>query len=372
MVVGTRDDAERRLAGALSRHIGYTSGAYDLDRIFSTLQPFTTRTSAYRDELVAFLQEAGGKRADEGKSSDYLGEVLSFATSMGLLEAVSSRDAKLVRYAATEIGRSALGAQAVENSAFLRFFIAKIVLQADADFLLPLLLYYQEGKDGELVPYFAEFVESLRNKRLDWLNTAFPERVLFERIASQIPWLKKSKSQNRLYQVDLPTANTARHHATPRNGWIEQLGMFNREAGQLTKFGADVARALAPSGNYFWLAPASDVLAALAISTAPAGEPEDEMSFHHDAMPPSQAELDGLVEDLKEVLIQAYGAGKLIHASQASLRVGVEYVSFRCYADQRSYDWEPVTDAVFQRNKDLLQRYSAKKGKLGFYKVQRL
>ena len=57
--VGNREEGEKLIAKALSRHIGYTSGAYDLKRIFSVLEVFREESSAYRDEIVAYLGATG-------------------------------------------------------------------------------------------------------------------------------------------------------------------------------------------------------------------------------------------------------------------------------------------------------------------------
>lgn len=368
MAISTREEAERQLAKALSRHIGYTSGAYDLDRIFATLQPFTSRTSAYKDELVTFLGEDGDKA--EAPSPEYRADILSFASAMGLIEAISAREAKLVRYAPTELGRSVLGAQSLGSPDFYRFLMSKIVLRADADFLLPMLLFYQEGSSQkQLIPYFAEFARELRSRRLEWMKSSFPERVLFERVAAQIPWLKRSKVPGNFYEIDLPSANTARHHATPRSRWIEQLQMFDRATGRLSQFGLDVVHSLVQQDTYFWLSPARDALDALGLTELPLGQAEDQLSFHRQEALPTRSEVENLVGDLKSVLIAGYNAAKLVHASQASLRLAVEYISFRSYQDARSYDWESVLEALFLENKDALQRYSARKGKIGFYRV---
>jgi hypothetical protein len=174
-----------------------------------------------------------------------------------------------------------------------------------------------------------------------------------------------------LYGVDIPTANTARHHATPRNGWIEQLRMYDREAGRLTTFGEDVTQALVAGDRYFWISPAKDVLDALRLTDAPSGLMEDDISFHRDATPPDASEAHSVVEGLRETLLAGYGAAKLVHASQASLRLAVEYVSYRSYSDKRLYRWEGIVDTLFQENRELFQRYSARKGKIGFFKVNR-
>lgn len=361
--VGTRDDAELLLSRSLSRHIGYTSGAYDLERIFSTLEPFSTQTSVYKEELVQYLAEP--------KSDKYRREILSFATSMGLLEVVSSREAGLVRLAATELGRSLLGVRATGDMQFYNYFSIHVVLRADADFLVPLLLYFRSHDNTKLLPFFAAFQAELRQRRLEWLLQTFPEKILMDRIVERLTWLSISKSALGSYEADLPTMNTVRHHATPRQGWLEQLGMLDRDKRTLTVLGSDVLRALTPDGGFFWLAPPEEALETLRIASTsrPAGAREDTLNFSVPSKAASESELNRLVEDTSSIMIETYGSAKLIHASQASLQIAVKYINYRSYVDRRKYNVEDVFSWIFREKRGILERYSAHKGSIGFYRV---
>lgn len=370
MVTASREEAERLVAKALSRHIGYTTGAYDLGRIFASLEPFAGRTSAYKDELVAYLANAEGQ-GSATTSADYRAEILSFSTAMGMLEVVSTREARLVRYASTELGRSILGAKAIGDDDFFRYYMAEVVIRADADFIVPLLIYHETSPPIQINEFFAEYAATLRNLRFEWLISALPERILLERVAAQVHWLKRKKSARGTYEVDIPTANTARHHATPRMGWIEQLGLYDRSTRGLTKFGSDVLRALAGDGRYFWVAPPEDALQALGLTNYPEGQTEDRLTFHGVGAPPSEADMLALVDDLRRVMAAGYPAAKLVHAPQASLQLPIEYVSFRSYMDGKSYDWQIALDHLFLAHKSEFQRYSAKKGKIGFYRAMK-
>lgn len=367
--VGNREEGEKLIAKALSRHIGYTSGAYDLKRIFSVLEVFREESSAYRDEIVAYLGATGEAAHAQPTTPEYRADVLSFASAMGLVEAVSTRDARVPRFSATELGRSIMGAAAVGDADFYNFYSAQIVLRADADFLIPILTFVREAPSIGLNDYFVAFQTKLRGRRFDWLQTAFSEPILMERIASQLPWLKRRKGPHRLYDVDKPTANTARHHATPRQGWLEQLGMVDASRRVLTDFGRDVLAALAPCDDYFWLAPPDHVLDALRLGSRPAGQSEISLRFSSVAVLPTQEELESLVDDLALVMKDGFSTARLVHASQASLQLPIEYVHFRAYRDGRAYEWEAVLDILFQRFRGELERYSARKGKIGFYRV---
>jgi hypothetical protein len=368
MVIGSRDDAERALARALSRHIGYTSGAYDLKRIFSVLDIFHDRTSVYRDELVALLGQGVPEDSPDALSIEYRSDILSFATSMGLVEIVSAREAKLARFAATELGRSFLGARALDDPKFTGFYAAQVVLRADADFIVPILAFSRGGARAALQTSFVEFQKRLREVRLEWLLANFKEPILFERVASHIPWLRRKKASGALYEAEIPTLNTARHHATPRLGWLEQLGLLNRKDQSLTSFGHDVVNAL-DIDTYFWLAPPEEALRTLRLDAPPPGQPEDALNFAGHTAPPSEGQAIALVADVAEIMTRGFSAGKLVHASQASLLLPIEYIRYRSYVDGVEYNWSSILELLFSTYRGVFDRYSAHTGKIGFYRV---
>jgi hypothetical protein len=122
---GSRAELEAYLVKALSRYIGYTAGAFDLDRIFSVLEFFADAPSAYQTELVDFLRkkaqtEDGGEESAPGDV--YLNDVIDFATSMQIIEIVSDRNARVRKLAPTELGRSVMGAKNVKDKDYHNFF----------------------------------------------------------------------------------------------------------------------------------------------------------------------------------------------------------------------------------------------------------
>jgi hypothetical protein len=370
MMPSSREDSEKALGRALSRHIGYTSGAYHLNRIFSVLDQFKDRTSAYKQELVSsMIATSADERGRDEISEDYAGEILNFAVAIGLLDSVSGRHANLTRFAATETGRSILGVSTLGQPDFLRFYRAQIILRADADFLVPILLYYDNDRDDDLLSHFAMFIAELRHARLAWLIKNFPEPVLLERVVEHIGWIKRGRGPaGRFLPAELKP-DTVRHHATPRQGWVEELGMIDRKKKNLTSFGKDILTFLAPASKYFWLAPPSDVLDSMGVTDRPEGLPEDRMKFSVSVSSPTEVEIARLCEDVRRVMLTGYTSAKLIHAAQASLQLPIEYIAYRSYRDRKNYDWERVIDTVFQANRESLQRYSAHKGKIGFYRV---
>ena len=328
-----RDELEADLARSLSRYIGYTTAAYDLKRIVSTLDPFADKPSAYTAEVIEFLEVTS---AEEELTQDYLEGVLTFATSMGILESVSDRNARLRRLAPTQLGRSLMGVASLDIPSFYEFFLSKVVLMSDADALMPVLLAVQSDLRGdELRSNYVSFQMGLRERRLNWLNSAFPERTLLSRVADQISWLKADRASPRPYKTAPLTLNTARHHVTPRQGWLRQLGMVAHNSFELTEFGCDVVNALTVNHEFFWLGPPEGTEEGLRIEAGVriGGPFEDTFNFRHDIRKPDDVEYEKIVEDTAKIMMSAYLRAKLVFAPQASLQIPIQYIYFRSYKD---------------------------------------
>ena len=378
MIVGTsRDEAERALVGALSRHIGYTTAAYDLDRIFGILDMFADNTSAYESDIVAFLKSRTPSvpaRAVRGAESGYVREVLSFATSMRILEIVSERNTRIKRYAPTQTGRAIMGARAAGDDAFFGFFRTKLVLFADADALVPVVLLSQRGLLGQrLFAEYRRYLFDLRLRRLTWLRTAFSERLVFDRFVDRLPWVSRSRDLLAPPQIEEIAAHTARHHVTPRRRWLVQLGLTTAVDGPPTEFGKDVLDSLLHNGKYFWLGPDGDVQAGLRIppDKRQAGPFEDALGFRTQPGTPSDASIDALVDETATLMMEAYPRARFVYSPQAPLVLPVEYIAYRAYADCLDYPWRNVLELVFKRYRHSLERFSARRGPIGFYTVKR-
>jgi hypothetical protein len=368
----TRADAERALSHALSRYIGYTTAAYDLDRIISVLEFFADRPSAYKEEIVAGLRQYE-RDTVSGQSSGYLSEVLNFAQAMGFVSTVSSREVKLQRMAATELGRSLLGAKAAADSDFFRFYLTHSILLADVDYLIPVLTYFSEADHTvSLIDFFVGFQKEVRERRRQWLKAAFPERVLLDRVIAQISWLSPPRERLGDCRIEIPTKNTARHHATPRQGWLSDLGLLDRNNARLTALGHDILAMFRPHGRYFWLGPPENVQSLLRINPADqvGGPFEDSMYRQAHWREPSDAEAMALARDLSRVMIETFTRAKLIHAEQASLVLPVEYVNYRAFKDRILFEPLKVIEIVFENTRSSLERLSAHKGQIGFYRVK--
>ncbi|MDR7145563.1 hypothetical protein [Rhizobium sp. BE258] len=365
---GSRTDAESSLASALSRQIGYTSAAYSLPRILSVLDFFRDKPSGYKQEVLAFLKAL---QVDTDGSDGYLEEVINFAVAMKLVEVVSSSQATLQRLAPTETGRSVSGALATGDDGFARYFIARTVLIADADYIFPVLKHCAANQNGEdIKAYFLSFQHNLRLRRSEWLRGAFPERVLFTRIADMLGWLRRGKGPLADYEVEKLTLNTARHHTTPRLGWLIYLGLIDGER-RITSLGRDLVTALETEHGYFWLGPPSGVQEALKIppDICVHGPFEDTFTLSaFESRSPTDAEVARLIDRLAHVMLEGYPAAKLVHAPQASLVLSIEFIRYSGYIERKDYHWESVLDQFFITKKAEFERFSAKRGQIGFYR----
>jgi hypothetical protein len=370
---GSRAVAETSLAKALSRSIGYTTAAYNLDRIVKALDILQDKASVYKEEMVFALNSGEDTRVTLGKNTDgYTSETPNFTSAMGLIETVSAREARLHRYAATELGRSLLGAKACGDIPFYRYFLSRVVMLADADFLVPILAYHQNKIAQPLPDWFATYQGDLREQRWEWLRKAMPEPLLLQRVAAQISWLAAPKSRVATFQPEFPTLNTARHHALPRRGWLEDLGLLDPSGRALTRFGADALASLTPGQRYFWLGPGERVQDDLRIPLdvqAP-GPFEDGFNFLTTPAAPADKDQAALVADLADVMIAAFDSARLVHARQAPLRLAVEYVAFRAYRDRVAYRWEDALNALFTVYRGRIERLSAHTGQMGFYRLR--
>lgn len=369
-VLANRTDAEAALVRALSRHIGHTTAAYDLDRILSVLDYFVDRPSGYREEIIGFIaaEESGNATLGEG----YLDGVISFARALGIIQQTSSREARLQKYAATEQGRSLLAGQKSGSADFSSFYKARVAFLADADSLMAILSYFETPQESSLVDFYVTFFSELRAKRYAWLRDAFKEAVLFERIARQLGWLKLPSQASGEVRIEPFTLNTARHHSTPRKGWLASFGMLNRETEELTDFGKQALASLRKDGRYFWLGPPRGVQDALRLPKAlqRQGPFEDEFAFTADASDATRTQMEALAPEVVDLMYSAFPFAKLIHASQASLHLPIEFIIYRSFTDGVRYDPIEVLKIAFHENRDRVDRLSALKGQIGFYRIR--
>ena len=371
-----RTDLERDLGRALSRHIGYTTAAYFLDRIVSTLDIFYERPSAYINELAE--KAASLKRDSAGTESKknhtpsmrYLEEVANFAESMGLIFTVSQKSARMRRFAPTETGKALMGAQASSDAGFYKYFLSRTVLLADADALVPILKFFSQSTETSLYDYYRFFQCELREERANWLAETFPERQILERFITHIPWLSMPGRHHTSLQYKNISKKTAQHQAAPRQGWLHRLGLIDTNCKELTPIGRATLNGLELNQKFFWLGPTSITQEALGIyfNKQRSGPFEDTFELMTGGLLPEPNDIDLLLENTADVMKTGYAATKLVHAAQATLVLPIEYIKYRSFLDSRKYSWDNILAEIFRKYRSEFERLSAKRGQVGFYK----
>ena len=370
-----RIELERDLGRALSRHIGYTTGAYNLDRIVSTLDIFRERPSVYRDELAERLGSSGGVNVEQaGKdnipSMDYRREIINFAEAMSLIFSVSKKGVRMRRFAPTETGRALLGARASNDEGFYNYFLTRIVLLADADALYPVLDFFSKEQNSPISEFYLDFQNNLRSKRANWLEEVFRERSVLERLVTHIPWLYMPCRGELHLGIKEIVMKTAWHQSRPRKGWLNHLGLLDKKSETLTQIGHATLNELAQNHNYFWLGPISTTQDQMRIplDKQKGGIYEDTFELMGNTPHRETNDIDQLLEDTANVMRAGYAETKLVHAAQATLVLPIEFIKYRAYLDQRNYEWNKIVADIFVRYRGEFQRLSAKRGQVGFYK----
>ena len=100
------------------------------------------------------------------------------------------------------------------------------------------------------------------------------------------------------------------------------------------------------------------------------GPYEDEFAFACELEAASVSDVEALLPDVAKMMIDGYPSAKLVHASQASVQLPIEYIIYRSYTDGIAYEILQVLDEVFHKYRDEIDRLSAFKGKIGFYRVK--
>ena len=262
------------------------------------------------------------------------------------------------------------GAKATGDDGFFRYFLTKSILLADADALFPVMEFFQTESSAPVSVFYLEFQNSLRGRRSKWLLRAFSQPLLYSRVTDNISWLSARQRGSVDPRIETISEKTAKHHATPRVGWLQRLGILDSQANRLTEFGEATRAALLTNKEYFWLGPASTTQEELGIEKENrAGGPfEDTYDLASGGPTPKEEEMNVLVRDTAQVMKRGYPAAKLVHAAQATLSLPIEYIRYRSFVDRRFYDWDRILVRLFSQHRSKFERLTAKRGQVGFYK----
>ena len=349
-----RPELEAALAQALSRHVGYTTGAYEIDRIAEITLEFQNRPSLHQYELTRHLmiQSREGRQAI---GEDYAAGILNFAVGLKVIHKVTGGSTPRVnRYAVTPEGATIRSALAHSEEQLAKFTLLGLVLESDSDaYALMLDILDKTHATGALLhSLFQDRFQDLRSDRESWLKLAFPNQILRKRIESRIPWIRESRTFTR--RVEKLTSHFGRHHVTPRLGWAETFNHIKsaskgcQDSINLTRSGLELLRLLrSETPNYNWIGPPEGTQEALRIPDAQRRhgpfEPAWEL-LRPRQLTSSDWNVERVVSRVTEQLVTHYDSLKLVHANQVPIRSVLPLIFF----EERTLGFRVPTDTVLE------------------------
>ena len=377
----SREDLEADLAAALSRHIGYTTGAYRIERIASIVSEFPGKPSLYQFELLQYLMthpKEGRQRIDE----DYASQILNFATGLRIIAKVAEGPTPgVMRFALTPEGATIKSALTRDEKELAKFTLLGLVLESDCDaYALLLDILDNTAAPGTgLHSLFRERFQTLRRERAAWLEQAFPDRILRDRMVSKVMWLIKQAGQVKLRRE--LSNDFARHHVTPRLGWARWFGhLTTRKEGSnapvhvLTSTGCDLLHVIRQqSTHYTWLGPPTGTQEALRIKErhqlpGPCSPSWDLLRPKAESTSTSDVRI--LADQLSAFMHNHYDNLKLVHANQAAVQSVLPYLFLTERELGVRVPVELVLSTVFG-TKSSFALLSTRRTKYGYYQRRR-
>lgn len=371
------NDCRKKLAEALARYVGYTTGAYQLSRIADVTELFDQVPSRLRLEVVKGLQRRVKSEAVNGLKEEYAAGITDFAVGLGLIRRID-RGGQTTRLALTELGRAYRAAKGLDLADYRDFLLQFSVLQFDADIYGLLLDMALDGPlpvGQQLQEHFRIRTQELRRDRSSWLLRAFPNPLLRERLLRgstgfTVRWIKNARGAD----IGLKPVGDdfLRHHATPRRGWVISLGHI-REDGHLTPTGRKVAlRLRGKSDRYFWLGPPRDWFDRLRVDAALIREP---LGPAWTIIRPCSSETEPVSHDVvaktADFMEKAFRYMRLIRANQVPLDAVKPYIYFLEWRSDLRFDEEAIFRAVFRKFEKRFAPMSQRTGLLGHYQLRK-
>lgn len=358
MLPTQRQRAERQVGAAMSRQIGYTTGAFRLARFVEVATLLARRPHV----LLPVLQRQIEEEYSIGKK--YARGVLDFAYALGIVDRTSG-GSRIPRYSLTHIGRSIVAAQEAKEPEILRLTLIAALLEADADPYYSVLWSSQnEGTVASAERFRTLFCKSLvevRRLRRTWLERVIPNKALRKRVERHIVWWKDDDDLNEHF---------LRHHSHPRVGWARFLGHLG-ENGDVTADAKRLLHALRGGRErFFWLGPSSRHLEVLRIPERVWPPP---LGNSWELLRPDAKEgrvPSALIQGLGEYMRDSYDAVRLARTNQAPTAAVLPFI----YCHEIRHNERYSTDAVFAE----LLRYMpsavttarSRDGVFGYYTVR--
>ena len=354
-----REGAEQHLAAALSRQIGYTTGAYDLMRFVDIAKLMVRRPFVLLPLMEKWIRERYGVGAK------YARGVLDVATALGVLGRITGGQ-RIPRYVLSSVGRSVVAADAAQERELLDLTMVAAILDGDADAYGAVLEASGSGRELRSDAFrevFASSMANLRAARRTWLERTIPNDVLRRRITKDVSWWGRDGGNLNQHFV--------RHHCTPRLGWARLLGHVS-DGNCLTEKGIELLNRMKDGqDSYFWLGPSEDDLKVLRIRESSWRRPLG--GAWHILRPTVEA--TDIPEDLLKGLLaymhSTYASIRLATANQAptsavlpfiyafELRKGERYDSESVLGELRRYD--PLSFTTLKTRDSLFGYYLLKR-----------
>ena len=355
-----REVAEKSLVAALSRQVGYTTGAYDLTRFVEVAKMLVGRPFV----LLPLLER---RICDQyGVSKRYAKGVLDVVTAIGLVSRIGEGQ-RIPRFFLSNVGRSVVAAEAAGETEVLKLTMVAAILQGDADAYYAVLNASATGQGprslGRLRQVFAGGMKDLRAARRAWLRETIPTKALRERVTEFIPWWR--------HGVRDLNPHFVRHHCTPRLGWARSLGHICGED-HLTKKGEEmIARMRAGEEDYFWLGPPEVDLKVLRIPEHYWRQP---LGGAWEVLRPT-AEASGvprgLLSGLLEYMQRTFEVTKLATANQAPTAAVLPFIYAYEMRTGERYDPESVLGALRRYDPSSFTTLRTRESLFGFYMLRR-
>ena len=398
----TWDHCRRQLIEALSRYVGYTTGAYKIHRIAEVTEALDQVPSRRKLEIIREL------RGDVG--SNYAAGIIDFAVGLGFLRVVGrsgpvarqstserrhftgtlrgsprrralGRSASMSRVALTDIGRAYRAARGLALGDFGDFLLQFSVLQCDADLYGVLLDIALDGPlpiGRQLQTSFGSRVSEIRRDRSDWLLSAFPDVRLRQRLLRgesgyAVSWIKSVRGPE--LELKPIRSDFVRHHATPRRKWALSLGHID-EDGHLTVQGRDIAVRLRANNNrYFWIGPMRGCFERLNMDSSLVVEPLSPVwnliRPVSDEVDQDQYDFDTVISQIASFMRRAYKYMRLIRANQVPLTAVTPYIYFLEHRAQVRLNEDDIFRAIFRQFDSEFAPMSKRHSLLGYYQIRR-
>ena len=361
MIHTKRESAEWDLAHALDRHIGYTTGAFNLDRIAEVALYFENRATVWEVEIVNRLMKTYSVK------ENYATGILDFSVSLGFVSRFESTSAS-TRVSLTDLGRSYRSAYYCNNVPLQQLVLTYAVLAADCDFYGLLLTSFTRDITNESVPKrLAVELQALREKRISWLRNHFSDSTLRQRVTDKISWLRDSlgKVDSMCIHVN---DNYARHHSRPRKGWARYLGHV--DGSKVTPFGQEICNSICDvDGSYFWIGLDHSTLETLRLPTEAMRKP---LGPIWNLLRPQESTEEKMedISGLANFMEQAYPVIRLSLSNQASIDAVLPYL----YMLERDigirYDEGKVFHQLFTEYRHQFAPMSRRSSLIGHYQLR--